>query len=241
MLVVGEEKWFQILQVAPRCPEAYWTVVDADYRLVALADIYLRDLRLGRGRAVSTTQLYATNLALYFDWLRGSGISVEDGPQHLGRFVHWLKTSPVTRAGAGAGRPRDGRRINHILGTVREMYKHAVSAGRLEPAVLNRLYMVGDDRYYPAEGRREDGMLRAVLKPVHSVRVTRRASVDAARPEEFDALVRACLHWRDRFLLVLLYFAGLRVGEALGLRVSDLHFVDSAASLGCSFAGRICM
>jgi integrase len=194
-------------------------------------------LRLGRGRAVSTTRLYATNLTFYFDWLDRSGISVEDGPRHLGRFVHWLKTSPVTRAGAGAGRPRDGARINHMLGTVREMYKHAVSAGRLDSAMLDRLYVVGDDRYYPAEARRDDGMLRSVLKPLHSVRVTRRASVDAARPEEFDAMVRACLHWRDRFLLVLLYFAGLRVGEALGLRMSDLHFVDSAASLGCSFTG----
>jgi integrase/recombinase XerD len=237
MFVVGEEKRFQTLRVAPGRPEAYWTVVDADFQLTELADIYLRDLRLGRGRAVSTTQLYATNLTFYFDWLNRLGISVEDGPQHLGRFVHWLKTSPVTRAGAGSGRPRDGGRINHILGTVREMYKHAVSAGRLEPAILNRLYMVGDDRCYPAEARRDDGLLRSVLRPVHSVRVTRQASVDAARPEEFDALFRACLRWRDRFLLVLLYFAGLRVGEALGLRVSDLHFVDSAASLGCSFTG----
>ena len=237
VLAVGEEKGFQTLRVAPGCPETYWTVVDADFRVVELADIYLRDLRLGRGRAVSTSQLYATNLTLYFDWLRRSAIGVEDGPRQLGRFVHWLKTSPVTRAGAGAGRPRDGGRINHILGTVREMYKYAVSAGRLDPAILDRLYMVGDDRYYPAEARRDDGRLRSVLRPVHSVRVSRRASVDAATPDEFDALVRACLHWRDRFLLVLLYFAGLRVGEALGLRMSDLHFVDSAAGLGCSFAG----
>ncbi|MBV8998433.1 MAG: DUF3435 domain-containing protein [Solirubrobacterales bacterium] len=237
MLVVGDEKRFQILQVAPGRLDAYWTVVDGHFRLVELADIYLRDLTLGRRRAVSTSQLYATNLTFYFDWLDRSGVSVEDGPRHLGRFVHWLKTSPVTRAGAGAGRPRDGGRINHILGTVREMYKHAVSAGRLDPAMLDRLYMVGDDRYYPAEARRDDGSLRSVMKPVHSVRVTRRASVDAARPEEFDAMVRACLHWRDRFLLVLLYFAGLRVGEALGLRLSDLHFVDSAAGLGCSFTG----
>jgi integrase/recombinase XerD len=117
------------------------------------------------------------------------------------------------------------------------MYKHAVSAGLLEPAILNRLYMVGDDRHYASAARREDGMVRSVLRPVHSVRVTRLASVDAARPQEFDALVRACLHWRDRFLLLLLYFGGLRIGEALGLRMSDLHFVDSAASLGCSFPG----
>jgi site-specific recombinase XerD len=34
-----------------------------------------------------------------------------------------------------------------------------------------------------------------------------------------------------------LWFCGLRVGEALGLRRSDLHFVPSAASLGCPIPG----
>src|SRR5450759_400086 len=40
-----------------------------------------------------------------------------------------------------------------------------------------------------------------------------------------------------RFLLVLLWFCGLRVGEALGLRRSDLHLVPTATTLGCSTPG----
>jgi len=36
---------------------------------------------------------------------------------------------------------------------------------------------------------------------------------------------------------VLLWFCGLRVGEALGLRRSDLHFASSAAALGCPMGG----
>ena len=79
--------------------------------------------------------------------------------------------------------------------------------------------------------------MRAVLRPLHRVPVTRRASVDDAKPEEFAALVRACEHWRDRFLLGVMYFAGLRLGEALGLRLSDLHFAESSAELGCHFPG----
>jgi site-specific recombinase XerC len=43
--------------------------------------------------------------------------------------------------------------------------------------------------------------------------------------------------WRDRFLLVLLWFCGLRIGEVLGLRRADMHFADSSSSLGCSLAG----
>ena len=57
------------------------------------------------------------------------------------------------------------------------------------------------------------------------------------RREEVEALLRACRCWRDRFLLVMLWFCGLRVGEALGLRRSDLHLVPSAAALGCAMPG----
>jgi len=99
------------------------------------------------------------------------------------------------------------------------------------------LYVLGDDRFYPGQVRREDGALRPVLRPVHRVPAARRASVDDAKPEEFAALLGACERWRDRFLLAVMYFAGLRVGEALGLRLSDLHLVEHSGALGCSYPG----
>jgi integrase/recombinase XerD len=140
-------------------------------------------------------------------------------------------------AGTGVGRARSGARINTILVSVRELYRHAVSMGTLDAHVLDALYVAGDDRFYPAHVRREDGVLRTVLRPLHRVPEARRASVDDAKPEEFAALVGACERWRDRFLLGVMYFAGLRLGEALGLRLSDLHFADSSVALGCSYVG----
>jgi integrase len=228
---------FEAFQVAPGTPEAYWTVVDGDYRPVAVADDYLRELRFGRRRAVSTTKAYAENLALFFGWASRSGCAVESAPRDLGRFVHWLRSSPVERRGTGFGRARSGARINTILVSVRELYKHAVSMGSLDGRVLDALYVVGDDRFYPVYVRREDGALRMVLRPLHRVPEARRASVDDARPEEFAGLLGACEHWRDRFLLAVMYFAGLRVGEALGLRLSDLHFVERSGVLGCAYPG----
>ena len=186
---------------------------------------------------MSTTKAYAENLALFFDWADRSGCAVESAPRELARFVHWLRSSPVERRGTGFGRARSGQRINTILVSVREFYKHAVSMGSLDGRVLDALYVVGDDRFYPAHVRREDGMLRTVLRPLHRVPAPRRARVDDAKAEEFVALVGACEHWRDRFLLGVLYFAGLRVGEALGLRLSDLHFAERSAALGCGYPG----
>ena len=223
--------------MAPGTVDAYWTVVDGEFVPVALVDDYLRELRFGRRRAVSTTKAYAENLALFFGWASRSGCAVEVAPRELGRFVHWLRSSPVERRGTGFGRARSGARVNTILVSVRELYKHAVSMGSLDGRVLDALYAVGDDRFYPAHVCREDGALRTVLRPLHRVPVTRRASVDDAKPEEFAALVGACERWRDRFLLAVMYFAGLRVGEALGLRLSDLHFAERSGGLGCAYPG----
>jgi site-specific recombinase XerD len=50
-------------------------------------------------------------------------------------------------------------------------------------------------------------------------------------------LLQAAGCWRDRFLLVLLWFSGLRIGEALGLRRCDLHLMESASALGCQITG----
>src|ERR1039458_1777436 len=43
-------------------------VRDGAYELIPAADTYLRVLRYSRGRALGTTEKYAGNLAVFFDW-----------------------------------------------------------------------------------------------------------------------------------------------------------------------------
>ncbi len=148
-----------------------------------------------------------------------------------------LKTTPVGRAGSGQGRVRGPGRINHVLAAVRELYKHAVADRALDASVLALLFEAGDDRHLPAELRPEGSGLRYVARPRHVQRSRRAGRPVPVRQAEAEALVRACRSWRDRFLLVLLWFCGLRVGEALGLRRSDLHLVPAAAALGCAVPG----
>ena len=135
---------------------------------------------------------------------------------------------PVARRGSGFGRQRSPDRVNHILGAVRGFYGHGVQTGRIAGEVLSALWEINDDRWLPAhlkiEGR--GAAYRAV--PSHGLARSHAASVVAATEEELAGLLRAAGFWRDRFLLVLMGMCGLRVGAALGLRRSDLHFVDSA-------------
>ena len=216
---------------------AYWTVVDENWRPVEPADSYLRHLRLGADRAEGTTRAYAGDLACFLAWCGESGRDLVAGARDLPLFVAMLKTTPVARAGSGRGRVRSPGRINHLLAAVRECCKHAVANGAAEPAVLAFLYEIGDDRHLPAELRPEGSGLRYRARPRHVQRVRRVDRPLPVRRGEAEALLGACRSWRDRFLLVLLWFCGLRVGEALGLRRSDLHFASSAAALGCPMGG----
>lgn len=126
--------------------EAYWTVVDEEYRVVAAADAFLRDLRFGADRTESTTRLYAGELALFLGWAAGSGRDLERAARELSRFVLLLRTLPIARRGRGYGQPRSAGRINHVLAVVREFVKHRVAHGQLDARVLAALYEVGDDR-----------------------------------------------------------------------------------------------
>jgi integrase/recombinase XerD len=216
---------------------AYWTVVDQDWAPVPVADAFLRHLRLGADRAEGTTRTYAGDLACYLDWCQASGRDLVAGARSLAMFVAMLKTTPVARAGSGQGRARGPGRINHLLAAVRELYKHAVADGTLDASVLVSLFEVGDDRGLPAELHAEGSGLRYRARPRHVQRSRRAGHPVPVRAEEAEALLRSCRSWRDRFLLVSLWFCGLRVGEALGLRRSDLHLVTSAAALGCATPG----
>ena len=224
-------------RVELRDGRGYWTVVDDDYVKVPAADRFLFDLRFGRDRAESTTRVYAGELASFLRWCAGTGRSLEDGARHLSRFVLLLRSTATQRPGAGCGRPPGPARINHVLAVVREFFKHAVADGTVDGSVLAALYEVADDRFLPAELRLEGSGLRYRARPRHRLRTARPARPEAATQAEWEALLEAAASWRDRFLLVLLWFGGLRIGEVLGLRRADLHFTGSSASLGCREPG----
>lgn len=227
----------QALRVEVTPALAYWTVVDDDWCPVAAADAFLRHLRLGRDRAEGTTKAYAGDLALFLGWCAASGRDLVGGAGALSLFVAMLRTTRVQRPGSGQGKVRSAGRINHVLAAVRELYKHAVADSTVDASVLALLYEIGDDRHLPAELRPEGSGLRYRARPRHVQRNRRRPGPGAVRAEEVEALLRACRAWRDRLLIVVLWFCGLRIGEALGLRRADLHLTSSARALGCAIPG----
>ena len=216
--------------------QAHWTVVGGGYERHRAADAYLTHLRFAAGAAESTVRAYAGDIALFLTWMAPRH-DLPAAAQHLASFMAWLRVTPIAGGRRSAGRPRSPHRQVRIVVAVREFYKFAAAEHFVDASVLTALYQVADDRHLPAHLRVEGAGLGYVARPRHRVKLDRRASQDVCAPEEFEAMLRAARNWRDRFLLVLLWFTGLRIGQALGLCREDLHLARSSRELGCVHDG----
>ena len=228
---------YQAFRVTLQGEFAYWTVLDDSFHRVEGFDAFLLYLRTGRGQAEGTTEAYARDLAVFETWRVASGRALVEAARDLHLFVAHLRTSPIERWGRGHGGRRSSNRVGHMLTAVRGFYRFAVTTGRVPDQVLPLLWEVGDTRFLPGELRPEGGGLRYRAVPRHRLPRQRSASPEALTRAEAGALLQAAEHWRDRFLIVLLWYCGLRIGAALGLRRCDVHFMDSAVALGCRLAG----
>lgn len=94
------------------------------------------------------------------------------------------------------------------------------------------LYEVADERDLPEAARGEEGRMAWRLRARHRL-VEEQRPVDRASDADIVALLYACRSARDRLLVLLLARAGLRRGEACGLRRSDVHLLADSRMLGC--------
>jgi len=224
----------------------YWTVLDDELAVVAVADGFLRYVRLGRDGAESTTKSYAHSIALFLRWCARTGRSWQAGAEHLALFMTWLvyadpsasgaeSISAVVLAGPGGAPVRGPRRVNGVLAAVRAMVVHAVSTGLAGGHLLALLYEVADDRDLPEVARDSDGRMAWRMRARHRVHEPERP-VDRAGDADIVAVLHACRSARDRLIVLLMARAGLRRGEVCGLRRSDVHLLANSGALGCSVA-----
>jgi site-specific recombinase XerD len=223
----------------------YWTVLDEDLAVVAVADSFLRQVRFGRDGAESTTKAYAGSIALFLRWCARSGRSWSAGVEQLGLFMTWLAHAGPSVSGvdaaAGAGTVlagpgvapvRGARRINAVLTAVRAMVVHAVVEGQASGHLVSLLYEVADDRDLPEAARGEDAPMSWRMRARHRLHEPERP-VDRAADADIVAVLRACRSARDRLIVLLMARAGLRRAEVLGLRRSDVHLLLDSRVLGC--------
>jgi integrase/recombinase XerD len=76
-----------------------------------------------------------------------------------------------------------------------------------------------------------------VARPVHALPRSGESEPRTESLAEYVAMMAAPACLRDRLLISLLALAGLRIGQALGLRRSNLHLMENSRVVGCSVAG----
>ncbi|MCB5292842.1 tyrosine-type recombinase/integrase [Arthrobacter sp. SO3] len=118
---------------------------------------------------------------------------------------------------------------------LRSFYEWADSGGLLKSDIAAKITQV---KYFapgtPAGG--EHGARRRViaedLRPTTSVKPRHPEWIDSASARQ--RLETIPLHKRDRFLIDLMYYTGIRAGEALSLFTGDLHFGGGSRTLNCN-------
>ena len=202
-----------------------WTVLGDDDVPVEPVERYLAYLTAIE-RSPNTVKAYAHDLKDYwiFIGLRGLDwreVRLED----LGEYVAWLALPPAGRDGAvvvlpsvapHVGAATISRKLSALAAFYAYQVRHGVDVGELLTT-------------WQAGGRRRGWkpFLDHVSRNKPQARRTIGVKVPRKLPRvvtaaEMQAILDACEHLRDRFLLALLWDAGVRIGEALGLRHEDI-------------------
>jgi integrase/recombinase XerD len=169
----------------------------------AVARRYLEHLTVERGLADNTLAAYRRDLERYVAFLADRGVDDLDvvNPKTIRAFIASISASTH-------GPDADAYRattVSRILSTVRTYHRFAVREG-----------LAADD---PTAGVVRPRLPRALPHPLTVEEVT--AIVEAPG----DATPVAA---RDRAILELLYGAGLRISELVGLDVDDVDLEDAA-------------
>lgn len=211
-----------------------WTVVDGAYRTVGPVEDWLEAHR--SLWSPNTVRSYATSMAQWWSFLEQRGESerwAEAGVPAVSAFLSWL---------------RNGRTVEHAIvapakvpspETLESRLAALISFYRWQEAVFavpvaSRL-LRGAPRRAPARGLLAHLDARSVPGPSSLVRVRRsprRERPPLLMPQHVQAILDGCAvfdtatgEWsgnlRDRLLFAVLAESGMRLGEVLGLRISD--------------------
>lgn len=216
-----------------------WVVVGGDFRLQAEATAFVANLR-SRDLSPNTERAYAGRVALYLGYCADRGLAWTDpGFVALARFRDWLVNEPLPARGPRAAAPRfrSPAAGNAVLTAVCQFLRFGVLHGWVPAQTARVLSEPKYLRYLPAGfDPGEDNQFRTVQGRTLRFAVAE-PGYETLAEAQVEAMMSLTPRARDRFLIALMACTGLRIGEALGLRGEDIHFLATSRVLGCAITG----
>jgi integrase len=222
------------LAIAPSGGPRTWTVIDEDYRTVLPVEQWLEAHR--HLWSPNTARVYATALAQWWTFLERRGDTgrwTEVGVPVVAGYLSWLRNGrSVERALVAQEAAPTAQTLEARLAALLSFYRWQEAV--FEVPVASRL-MRGPSSRRPGRGLLAHLDARAEPAASSLVRVRRhrhRERQPLLLPQQIQAILDGCAvydswagQWRgnlrDRLLFALLAETGMRLGEALGLRISD--------------------
>ena len=217
-----------------------FVVVDESFKMHAEACAYLASLR-ALDRSINTERIYAGRLANFLNHCDDSGldwrrITIDD----LRRYMNRLVEHPISReliSGEITYTFRSNKTANAILGTACEFLRYGAARDWVRAdlvADMSRLRIL----HWPVHGH---GYGEELQFSTIRARTLKLKEIEMAPPvfsdDQLMSVVSAVSTPRDRFLILVLAFTGIRIGEALGLRREDMHLLQNNGQLDCSQSG----
>jgi len=149
----------------------------------------------------------------------------------LARFVSYLNgliEDNVIHLSRGDNNKRSARTINHIVTAVSSFYQYHHRMGTVEEISL-------------VQWKKSYSGLRDFKPLLHHLSKSKKKGTSILKLKEkksickvveinvIKKMVESCRHIQDKLLICLLYETGCRIGQALGLRHTDVYFLNNFA------------
>ena len=207
----------------PVTEETTWILIGDNFLPVEPVNEYLRYLE-ALERSINTIKGYAHHLKLFWEFLSQKYLDWRDIEEtHLADFILWLR-SPDPRV--VSIEPKEAKRtertINTILSAVYSFYQYHQRQGTARNLELYKEVKILNPKYKPllyemTKNKTTHTKLLKLKEP--------KKFPGTLTTEEVQKLVDNCNNLRNKFLIKLLFETGIRAGEALGLRHSDVNSV----------------
>lgn len=204
---------------------AVWVVVDRECRVPEPCRVYALWLA-NSGRSINTQRSYQQKLAVFLSWAADSRVDWRDLS-----FLDFVRYKLDLERAVDNARPRSGKTINIYIVAAVQFLTFCSRHGFADEQLPSRFYQPVALHAVTEEDRNGDHHRSAVSRLLKA-RENFRRPVPLSQ-EDQTRLIEHIRRPRDLLLVLVMLHCGLRIGEALGLRLSDIHFLPESTYAGC--------